>query len=201
MRLCAFVHLTAVASTLLLAGCGADGTDDFMTTSNVMEEAAARRSAVIGRPSPDFTLPDQDGRPVMLSELRPKGVELYFYPKDDTPGCACQATEFTQLLHDFGDMDAEVLGVSMDSPESHRHFREKYLLRLTLLSDVNHKVMQSYGAWVRSALGGELFGRVIRSTYLIGPDGVIRYHWPEVIPTGHAERLRRKLAELQAAAR
>jgi peroxiredoxin Q/BCP len=122
---------------------------------------------------------------------------LYFYPKDDTPGCACQATEFTETLSQFRNMNAMILGVSADSPQSHRLFIEKYGLALTLLSDPNHAVMKRYGAWVESSLGEKKTERVIRSTFIIGPNGLVRYHFPEVIPQGHAERVREKLAELQ----
>ena len=183
----------------LLAGCDQGGAPAGPTTHE-MEEAAAQRSAFIGQLAPDFTLPDHADRPVNLRSQRPKWVVLYFYPKDDTPGCSCQATEFTQLLRDFRDTGAVVFGVSMDSPDSHRAFQEKYHLDLTLLSDPRHRVMQQYGAWVKTYLGNREYGHVLRSTFLIGPDGVIRHHWPEVIPTGHAGRVRDKLKKLQAAA-
>jgi peroxiredoxin Q/BCP len=164
-----------------------------------MEEAAAMRSPFIGLQAPDFTLPDQDDHPVSLSSLRGKWTVLYFYPKDDTPGCQCQATEFTALLAQFADMNAEVFGVSEDPPWSHQAFIKRYDLKLILLSDPDHAMMTAYGAWVQSSLGDQRFGRVIRSTFIIGPQGKIRYHWPEVIPKGHAARVRHKLAELQKA--
>lgn len=185
--------IVATVGALVVAGCQ----QDLDSRAWEMEQAAAERSDVIGKPAPAFTLPDQQDEPTSLSDFRGQWVVLYFYPKDDTPACACQATEFTELLTKFGNMNAVILGVSEDSPASHRTFAEKYSLKLTLLSDPDHDVMSRYGAWVTSALGEEQYGRVIRTTYIIGPDGTIRWHWPEVIPKGHAERVRLKLSQLQ----
>jgi peroxiredoxin Q/BCP len=198
--------------TLAVAGCGTSGgqtgqdggaarrptagpgTAAGVTSPAEVEQAASRSSAAAGRPAPDFTLPDQDGRPVRLADRRGKWVVLYIYPKDDTPGCTCQATEFTKLLGEFRDMNADVLGVSGDSPADHRYFRQKYDLALTLLSDPAGEVMRRYGAWVETPAAGPGTGRTVRQTYLIGPDGTIARHWPEVIPEGHAERVRQALA-------
>lgn len=162
-----------------------------------MEEAAATGSPAVGQEAPDFNLMDQNDNPVRLRDLRGKWVVLYFYPKDDTPGCIREATDFTKLLFQLKNMNAVVYGVSEDSTASHRQFIEKHSLALPLLSDPDHKVMKEYGAWVTTNVAGKTLGRAIRTTFLIGPDGVIRYHWPEVIPQGHAERVREKLAELQ----
>lgn len=180
------------AFSLGLLGCGSS------YNASDMEQAASRSSPVIGRLAPDFTLPDQDGKGVTLSGLKGKWVVLYFYPKDDTPGCSCQATEFTALLGEFDDMGAVVLGVSPDSPEMHRGFIEKYALTLTLLSDPEKKVMTQYGAWVSSSLGADTYDRIIRCTYLVDPQGTIEMHWPEVIPKGHAERVRAELRRIAA---
>jgi peroxiredoxin Q/BCP len=163
----------------------------------VQEEAASARSPAIGKTAPDFSLKDQDDRTVKLSALRGQWVILYFYPKDDTPGCTCQATEFTNLLTHFRDMNARILGVSEDSVQTHKAFVDRYKLGLDLLSDPTHQVMRSYGAFADVALGSTRYGRVIRCTYLMDPKGIIRYHWPEVIPEGHARRVRQKLAALQ----
>ena len=162
-----------------------------------MEEAAATGSPAVGQQASDFNLMDQNDNPVRLRDLRGKWVVLYFYPKDDTPGCIREATHFTKLLFQLKNMNAVVYGVSEDSTASHRQFIEKHSLALPLLSDPDHKVMKEYGAWVTTNVAGKTLGRAIRTTFLIGPDGVIRYHWPEVIPQGHAERVREKLAELQ----
>ena len=110
-----------------------------------MEEAASARSPIVGKPAPDFTLTNQDNKPVSLDKLKGQWIVLYFYPKDDTPGCACQATEFTALLSQFGDLHTEIYGVSTDSIEDHQKFIKKYSLRINLLGDPDHKVMESYG--------------------------------------------------------
>jgi peroxiredoxin Q/BCP len=182
----------AVATAAILAGCN-NNTPDISTEE--MEEAGASRSNAVNSKAPGFTLRDQDGQSVSLSDYRGKWVVLYFYPKDDTPGCVCQATEFTELLFKFQDMNAKVIGVNADSPEQHRRFTKKYDLALTLLSDPDHDVMKTYGASVGGVFGGPR--RIVRQTYIIDPDGVIRYHFTEVIPKGHAERVKEKLAELQ----
>jgi thioredoxin-dependent peroxiredoxin len=209
----------STASALLLAGCQA-GTEPAnqapaattnaapgaappagpaFTSPAVQEEAASARSEIIGVAAPDFSLPDQDGRRVRLSALRGQWVVVYFYPKDDTPGCTTEATEFTGLMAGgFRPLGARVIGISADPVASHRDFRAKFELGVDLLSDPDHAVMAAYGAWVAASLGAKSYGRVIRSTLLVDPQGVIRYHWPEVIPQGHAERVRQKLAELQA---
>lgn len=161
-----------------------------------MEAAASRSSRVAGRAAPAFALPDHTGHNFRLADMRGKWVVLYFYPKDDTPGCVCQATEFTGLLTQFRYMNAAVIGVSPDTVKNHQHFREKYSLGITLLSDVDRKVMRAYGAWTDVRLGDQVTGRVIRSTYIIDPTGRIAWHWPEVIPKGHAERVKAKLDEL-----
>jgi peroxiredoxin Q/BCP len=196
-----FMTLATVATlcAALPAGCenGAPSRVSPADRAGEMEQAAADRSPFTSKPAPQFSLADQHGDPVTLGELRGRWVVLYFYPKDDTPGCACQATEFTQLLTEFDAAGARVLGVSMDSAESHRAFIAKYGLKLDLLSDPHHRVMEQYGAWTQTALADKTYGRTIRTTFLIDPSGVIRHHWPEVIPQGHADRVRQKLAELQ----
>ncbi len=179
------VRLAALAAVTFLGGLAAGCAGNLAA---VHEEAASSRSQFAGNPAPDFTLKDQDGRTVSLNGLRGQWVVLYFYPKDDTPGCTCEATEFTALLTRFRDMNARVYGISEDTPASHKVFIEHYNLGLDLLSDPDHAVMKRYGAWAETALGDKPFGRVIRTSLIIDPKGIIRYHWPEVIPQGHAER-------------
>jgi peroxiredoxin Q/BCP len=160
------------------------------------EQAAGERSQLVGRPAVDFTLENQDGEPVRLADHRGQWVVLYFYPKDGTPACSCQAFEFTETHSQFEKLSAVVYGISPDTVESHQQVTEKFDLQVPLLADPERKVMTAYGAWVEQPWGG----RAIRSTVLIDPDGNIAYHWPEVIPEGHAERVREKLAELEQAA-
>jgi peroxiredoxin Q/BCP len=186
------VFITVMLICIFVLGCE----DKPGITAESMEEAGASRSHAVGEPAPPFTLMDQDNQPVSLSDYRGQWVVLYFYPKDDTPGCICQATEFTELLFRFQDMNAKVLGVSADDVATHKNFTKKHELKLTLLSDPDQKVMGQYGTSVKNAWGSRT---ILRQTFIIDPDGVIRRHWQEVIPKGHAKRVREKLAELQAA--
>ena len=145
-----------------------------------------------GDPAPDFTLPtDQDGE-VTLSELRGRKVVLYFYPKDDTPGCTVQACDFRDALPDFKGLDAVVLGVSADSIESHRSFREKHDLNFPLLSDESHEMLEAYGVWKPHPVYGMT---IERSTFLIDGDGVIEEVWRGVDPKGHADMLKDRLGD------
>ncbi len=153
----------------------------------------------LGKKAPDFTLPDQDGEKVSLKDLRGSWVVLYFYPKDDTPGCTTEACDFTAGIADFRGLDARVLGCSPDSPESHRKFIAKYDLAVTLLSDPDHRALEAYGAWGEKTMYGRTSMGVIRSTVLIDPAGKVAHHWPRVQAAGHAEKVRDRLAELQTA--
>jgi thioredoxin-dependent peroxiredoxin len=150
-----------------------------------------------GKKAPAFTLPDQDGTKVKLADLAGQWVVLYFYPKDDTPGCTVEACDFTSGLGGFEKLDATVLGCSADSAESHRKFIAKYKLKLRLLSDADHAVMEKYGAWGEKNNYGKKTLGIIRSTALIDPEGKVAYHWPTVKAAGHAEKVREKLAELR----
>ena len=150
-----------------------------------------------GRVAPGFALEDQDGRKKKLSEFAGRWVVLYFYPRDDTPGCTVEACEFTSGLAGFEKLDAEVLGCSPDSPESHRKFIAKHRLGITLLSDPDHEAMKAYGAWGDKVLYGRKFQGVIRSTVIVDPAGKIAHHWKKVKAKGHAESVRAKLEALK----
>jgi peroxiredoxin Q/BCP len=150
----------------------------------------------VGGRAPAFALPDQNGKKVALKDLKGRWVVLYFYPKDDTPGCTTEACEFTTSLSAFDKLDAAVLGVSPDSPASHLKFQTKHKLKIALLSDPDHTVLGKYGAWGVKKMYGKEHEGVIRSTVLIDPDGRIAHHWPKVKAAGHAEQVRAKLAEL-----
>ena len=134
-----------------------------------------------------------------LADLRGQWVILYFYPKDDTPGCTTEACDFTNGLADFEALDATVLGCSPDSSESHRKFIAKYDLGVTLLSDPDHAVMEKYDAWGEKSMYGKKTVGVIRSTVLIDPNGKVAHHWPKVQAKGHAEKVRDTLAEFWSA--
>ena len=151
----------------------------------------------VGRSAPAFQSSDQDGKLRKLSEFRGKWVVLYFYPKDDTPGCTVEACEFTEGVRGFAKHDAIVLGCSPDTPESHRKFIAKHALKITLLSDPEHEVMSSYGAWGDKVLYGRKFKGVIRSTVIVDPKGNVAHHWKKVKAKGHAESVRATLEALK----
>ncbi len=143
----------------------------------------------IGTRAPDFTLTDKDGKAVSLSDFRGKKVVLYFYPKDNTPGCTRQACAFAGAYGAFQDRNAVVIGVSRDSAASHLKFAEKYALPFVLLSDPDHAVIEAYGAWQEKKNYGKVSMGVVRSTYLIDETGVIEKVMPKVKPDTNAEEL------------
>lgn len=147
-----------------------------------------------GDKAPDFTLPTDEGE-VSLSDLKGKSVVLYFYPKDDTPGCTVEAKDFTCLKDEFEKAGAVVVGVSKDSPKKHAKFREKYELTHALGADEDTAVMQAYGVWVEKSMYGRKYMGASRDTFLIGPDGKIQKIWRKAKVKGHAEAV---LAELKA---
>lgn len=152
----------------------------------------------VGKKAPALGIKDQDGRKRVLGEFARKWLVLYFYPKDDTPGCTTEACEFTAGIARFTKMDAVVLGCSADSEERHQKFIAKYKLKVTLLSDPDHTVMEKYGAWGEKTMYGKKVVGVIRSTVIIDPQGKVAHHWGRVVSKGHAEKVRETLAELQA---
>ena len=133
-----------------------------------------------GDPAPPFTLPDASGKQVSLEDFAGKDVILYFYPKDDTPGCTTEAIAFSDAWSTLQNMGVAVLGVSGDNAASHAKFATKYRLPFTLLSDPDHRVMTAYGAYGEKTLYGRKTVGVIRSTVWIGPDGRVRHHWARV---------------------
>ena len=139
-----------------------------------------------GVKAPAFTLPDQDGDPVSLSDFLGKKVILYFYPKDNTPGCTRQACAFAGSYAAFRDLDAVVIGVSKDSTASHRKFAEKYELPFLLLSDPELGVLQAYGVWQEKKLYGKVSMGVVRTTFIIDEEGVIEKVMPKVKPDTNA---------------
>jgi peroxiredoxin Q/BCP len=133
-----------------------------------------------GKAAPAFTLTNQDGEKISLHDLRGKDVILYFYPKDDTPGCTKEACGFRDFNKEIQALDAVILGVSPDSPESHQKFVDKYSLNFDLLSDPDKEMMSRYEAFGEKKLYGKTVQGVIRSTVWIGPDGKVRKHWRRV---------------------
>jgi peroxiredoxin Q/BCP len=155
-------------------------------------------SKLVGKKAPALSVPDQDGKVVKLDEYAGQWLVLYFYPNDDTPGCTTEACDFTNGLKDFEKLDAVVVGCSPNSEESHRKFIAKYKLKVRLLSDPEHKVLEKYGAWGEKVLYGKKSLGVIRSTVIIDPQGKVVHHWGKVKAAGHADQVREKLKELQA---
>jgi thioredoxin-dependent peroxiredoxin len=142
-----------------------------------------------GDRAPAFTLPDQDGKKVALKDFAGKPVVVYFYPRDDTPGCTKEACQFNDNLSAFKRAKVAVLGISDDGAEKHRAFREKYGLEFPLLTDAGHKVGEKYGAWGEKMLYGKKTIGVIRSTFLIGANGKITRAWYSVKADGHAAKV------------
>ena len=150
----------------------------------------------VGKKAPALTLQDQRGDTVRLSDYKGQWVVLYFYPKDDTPGCTTQACEFTAGIRGFTKLDAVVLGCSPDTTERHRHFIKKHRLKVRLLSDPTHAVMEKYGAWGEKVLYGKKTIGVRRSTVIVDPVGKVAHHWRAVRTAGHAAKVKEKIAEL-----
>jgi thioredoxin-dependent peroxiredoxin len=147
-----------------------------------------------GKAAPDFTLAADDGKKVNLKDLRGKPVVLYFYPRDDTPGCTKEACAFRDRKKELTKLGAHVLGVSTDDVASHVKFRDKFQLNFPLLADVDHKLAEKYGAWREKNMYGKKSMGIQRSTYLIDAAGKIRKIWKKVSVDGHDEAV---LAELK----
>jgi thioredoxin-dependent peroxiredoxin len=142
-----------------------------------------------GHPAPGFSLQADDGSTVTLAGLAGTTVALYFYPKDDTTGCTAEACEFRDMTADYDAAGVRVIGVSPDPIASHVRFRDKHGLPFTLLSDPEHEVAEAYGVWVEKSMYGRTYMGVERSTFLIGPDGVLQQALYKVKPKGHAASL------------
>lgn len=142
-----------------------------------------------GKPAPDFELQTDSGDTVKLSDLRGKPVVLYFYPKDDTPGCTTEACEFRDAYDVFRERGIEVLGVSPDDVASHEKFKNKYELPFTLLADPDHSVAEKYGVWGERSFAGRNYMGINRSTFIIDRDGNVAHAMMGIKPAGHAARV------------
>lgn len=149
-----------------------------------------------GDAAPDFTLPDQDGNPVSLRDLRGETVVLYFYPRADTPGCTTQACGIRDRSDEYAAAGARVLGVSPDEPEKIKKFDDRHGLGFTLLGDVDHSVADKYGAWGEKSMYGKKFMGILRSTFIIDADGKIAAVLPKVQPKKHDTLVLKALAAL-----
>jgi peroxiredoxin Q/BCP len=145
--------------------------------------------------APDFSLNDSDGQQTTLNDFKGTWLVLYFYPKDDTPGCTTEACSLRDNRDKLTNAGAEVVGISMDEPSAHEKFKTKYNLNFKLLSDPEKKVIEAYGAW-----GKKMFGRegILRKTFLIDPNGTVVKVWGKVNPIGHGEQVLEELVRQQA---
>ena len=163
---------------------------DNTMPDNTSHDAAAETAQsipVVGTRAPDFTLPNERSEPLHLADLRGKQVVLYFYPKDDTPGCTTQACGIRDVYGEFQKEGAVVLGVSPDDEKSHVKFRNKYDLPFTLLADIGHKVADLYGVWGEKKYAGKTYWGVFRSTFVIDEDGTVKSVMHNVKPDRHAD--------------
>ena len=152
-----------------------------------------------GERAPDFTLPDQDGNPVSLSDYTGQTLVLYFYPKADTPGCTTQACGLRDSITDFNDVGAAVLGVSPDPVKRVKKFHDGQGLNFTLLADEDHAVCDLYGVWAEKSMYGRTYWGALRATFVIDPDGNVAKVFPKVSPKTHDEIVLKALGELATA--
>ena len=151
----------------------------------------------IGDAIPAFCLANQDEEEICFRDIKGRWAVIYFYPKDNTPGCTTEACAFTEALPDFTALETIILGVSPDSPKKHRNFIEKKSLKITLLADESKELCKSFGVWqLKKFMGREYMG-VVRSTFLIAPDGTLVYKWEKVKVKNHVAEVKEKLEELQ----
>lgn len=143
----------------------------------------------IGKKAPAFTLPDADGKKVSLKDFKGQPLVVYFYPKDDTPGCTTEAKDFTALAAKFKKAGAAVIGISKDSVARHKKFADKHDLKVILLSDEDGEVCEKYGVWVEKSLYGRTYMGIERATFLVDGNGVIRQVWRKVKVKGHAQEV------------
>lgn len=142
-----------------------------------------------GDKAPDVTLPLPDGSSTSVADQAGRILVLYFYPKDDTPGCTTEAQGFSELADDFASAGATIIGVSKDSPAKHRKFIDKYGLKVSLASDSDDSICETYGTWIEKTLYGRKYMGIDRATFLIGKDGKIARIWRKVKVKGHAEEV------------
>ncbi len=156
---------------------------------------------LLDKAAPGFCLPAPDVEKVCLDQFRGKWVVLYFYPRDNTPGCTIEAMQFNAALETFADLGAQVIGISGDSVESHKDFAERHNLKILLLSDTEHAVLKAYDSWKPKTIAGKEFFGTQRDTFLIDPAGTLVAVWRRISPRGHPDEVKAVLLGMQAAAR
>lgn len=152
----------------------------------------------IGQTAPEFSIPNQEGKQISLTDFKGQWIVLYFYPKDDTPGCTTEAKDFTDLSQEFTALGATILGISPDTEKTHCQFIDKHKLSINLLSDTEHKIIETYGAWrLKNFMGKEYMG-VARCTFLINPNQEIAFFWNNVRVKEHVQKVLTQLKKLQS---
>lgn len=151
----------------------------------------------IGDQAPDFTLISDQNQPTTLKNLHGKKIVLYFYPKDDTPGCTQEACDFRDALTTFSAQNTVIIGISKDNPGKHQKFKQKYHLPFTLLADETGEVCEAYGVFKPKSLFGKTFLSIQRTTFLLDEDGIIRAIWPKVQVTGHIQQVLNELTSIE----
>ena len=182
---------SAGASTTKTRGAAKSGASAAKKTASTKAAAKTADSPFPpeGKKAPAFSLPADDGSTVKLKDFAGQKVVIYFYPKDNTPGCTTEAIAFSALKKQFDKAGTVVLGVSKDSVQKHCNFRDKHNLTVRLLSDEEGKMIEAYGAWQEKSLYGRKFMGIVRSTLLLDEKGVVRRVWPKVKVKGHAEEV------------
>ncbi len=149
----------------------------------------------IGQKAIDFCLPNEEEKEYCLKDFQGKWLVLYFYPKDNTSGCTREAVGFSEKIEEFKRLNCEIVGISPDTPKRHKNFIEKYDLKIKLLSDTEHKVLETYGAWGKKKMYGREYFGVIRTTYLINEKGIVVKTWEKVKVKGHVDDVLNTLKE------
>ncbi len=156
-------------------------------------------SNMISKKAPAFSLPDQDGTTHKLADHKDKFVVLFFYPKDDTPGCTAESCGFRDRSAEFAKVGAVVFGISILNVKSKAKFAKKHALNFPILADEDHAVAEAYGLWIEKSMYGKKYWGISRETFIIGPDGKIAAHWPKVVANEeHSTEVLAKLMELQS---
>ena len=147
----------------------------------------------VGEAAPTFTAPDREGKSISLQDFQDRSIVLYFYPKDNTPGCTTQAIDFTDKVAEFQALNTQVIGISPDSIASHGKFIDKHNLKIILLSDPEHQIAESYGIWQLKKFMGKEYMGIVRSTFLIDPTGNISQIWSNVRVKNHVDTVLKQL--------
>ena len=151
----------------------------------------------IGNKAPNFNLLNQNGNSVRLDDFAGRWLVVYFYPRDDTPGCTIEAKEFTDSKNDFEENGATIIGISPDNEAKHCKFIDKHGLKIDLLADCEKSMLSAYGVWQEKSMYGKTYMGVVRTTYLIGPDGNIAEAWTKVKAKGHADAVLKRLIDIR----